>query len=169
MLHPRNPYVPALHANFRYFEVAGADWWFGGGCDLTPAYGFDDDAIGFHQTLKSWCDRHNPAWYPAWKAACDEYFTIAHRGEVPGIGGVFFDYLSDPTRDSIAAGMRSSTAFPRSCPPICRSSSAVGQCPTASGSGPGSYSGGAGTWSSTWCMTGERDSGWRPAATVRQS
>jgi len=96
VLHPRNPCAPAFHANFRYFEVTDADWWFGGGCDLTPAYGFDDDAIGFHQTLKSWCDRHDAAWYPAWKATCDQYFTIAHRGEMRGIGGVFFDYLSDP-------------------------------------------------------------------------
>jgi len=95
--HPRNPYAPAFHANFRYFEVTGADWWFGGGCDLTPAYGFDEDAISFHQALKSWCDRHDAAWYPAWKATCDEYFTIAHRGEMRGIGGVFFDNLSDPT------------------------------------------------------------------------
>jgi coproporphyrinogen III oxidase len=94
VLHPRNPYVPAFHANFRYFEITGADWWFGGGCDLTPAYGFDDDAVGFHQTLKSWCDRHNAGWYPAWKAACDNYFMIAHRGEMRGIGGVFFDDLS---------------------------------------------------------------------------
>jgi coproporphyrinogen III oxidase len=95
VLHPRSPYAPSFHANFRFFSVSDDEWWFGGGCDLTPAYGFDDDAAHFHCTLKAWCDRHDPAWYPAWKAACDRYFTITHRGEMRGVGGVFFDYLAD--------------------------------------------------------------------------
>jgi coproporphyrinogen III oxidase len=94
VLHPRNPYAPSFHANFRYFGIDPDLWWFGGGCDLTPSYGFDEDAVHFHRTLANWCDRHDPAWYPAWKTACDEYFTIPHRGENRGIGGVFFDHLT---------------------------------------------------------------------------
>lgn len=94
VLHPRNPYAPSLHANFRYFGIAPDLWWFGGGCDLTPSYGFDIDATHFHRTLAAWCDRHDPSWYPAWKKACDDYFAIPHRGEMRGIGGVFFDHLT---------------------------------------------------------------------------
>ncbi|HEY5853394.1 MAG TPA: oxygen-dependent coproporphyrinogen oxidase [Aldersonia sp.] len=99
VLHPLNPYAPSFHANFRFFAVpreAGAgDWWFGGGCDLTPMYGFEEDAAHFHTTLKAWCDRHRAGRYGEWKAACDDYFTIAHRGEMRGVGGVFFDHLTD--------------------------------------------------------------------------
>jgi coproporphyrinogen III oxidase len=93
VLHPRNPYAPSFHANFRFFEVGGA-WWFGGGCDLTPMYGFEDDSVHFHAALKRWCDRHELADHDRWKAACDQYFTIRHRGEMRGIGGVFFDRLA---------------------------------------------------------------------------
>lgn len=89
--HPLNPYAPAMHANFRYFAVEGAQWWFGGGCDLTPMYGFAEDAVHFHRTLKAWCGPR----YEEWKRACDDYFTIAHRGEMRGIGGVFFDRLAE--------------------------------------------------------------------------
>jgi coproporphyrinogen III oxidase len=97
VLHPANPYAPSFHANFRYFEVGdGADvWWFGGGADLTPAYGFDEDAAHFHAVLKACCDRHDPRWYPKWKRACDEYFYLPHRGEMRGVGGIFFDRLSE--------------------------------------------------------------------------
>jgi coproporphyrinogen III oxidase len=96
VLHPVNPYVPSFHANFRYFEVGhGAEsWWFGGGADLTPAYGFGEDAVHFHTTLKECCDRYDPQWYPAWKATCDGYFYLPHRGEMRGVGGIFFDALS---------------------------------------------------------------------------
>jgi coproporphyrinogen III oxidase len=93
VLHPRNPYVPAFHANFRYFE-AGPVCWFGGGADMTPAYGFDEDARHFHATLRDLCARHAPlADYPRWKAWCDEYFYIKHRNEMRGIGGIFYDNL----------------------------------------------------------------------------
>lgn len=95
VLHPGNPYAPSFHANFRYFEVAGSDtWWFGGGADMTPSYGFDEDAVHFHTTLKACCDRHDPRWYPVWKRSCDEYFHLPHRGEMRGVGGIFFDSLS---------------------------------------------------------------------------
>lgn len=104
VLHPRNPYVPAFHANYRYFEVPSPTspspsqgegvWWFGGGADLTPPYPFEEDVIHFHQTLKALCDRHPQADYRQLKEACDRYFFIRHRQEMRGVGGIFFDELS---------------------------------------------------------------------------
>jgi len=94
VLHPRNPYVPTVHLNYRYFE-AGPVWWFGGGADLTPYYPFAEDAQHFHHTLKASCDRHNPEYYPAYKKWCDEYFYLKHRQEARGIGGIFFDYQNN--------------------------------------------------------------------------
>ncbi|MBD2663919.1 coproporphyrinogen-III oxidase, aerobic 2 [Richelia sinica FACHB-800] len=91
VLHPRNPYVPTVHLNYRYFE-AGPVWWFGGGADLTPYYPFTEDAIHFHQTFKSACDQHHPEYYATFKPWCDEYFYLRHRQEQRGIGGIFFDY-----------------------------------------------------------------------------
>jgi coproporphyrinogen III oxidase len=91
VLHPRNPYVPTVHLNYRYFE-AGPVWWFGGGIDLTPYYPFDEDAAHFHKTLKAACDKHNPEYYPVFKHWCDEYFYLKHRQEMRGVGGIFFDY-----------------------------------------------------------------------------
>jgi coproporphyrinogen III oxidase len=91
VLHPRNPYIPTVHLNYRYFE-AGPVWWFGGGVDLTPYYPFVEDVVHFHQTIKDACDRHHPQYYPAFKRWCDEYFYLKHRQETRGIGGIFFDY-----------------------------------------------------------------------------
>jgi coproporphyrinogen III oxidase len=91
VLHPRNPYVPTVHLNYRYFE-AGSIWWFAGGADLTPYYPFAEDAIHFHQTHKQACDAHHPDYYPVFKRWCDEYFYLQHRQEQRGIGGIFFDY-----------------------------------------------------------------------------
>jgi coproporphyrinogen III oxidase len=91
VLHPRNPYVPTVHLNYRYFE-AGPVWWFGGGVDLTPYYPFAEDAAHFHQTIKSACDKHHSEYYQVFKRWCDEYFYLKHRGETRGIGGIFFDY-----------------------------------------------------------------------------
>ena len=91
VLHPRNPYVPTVHLNYRYFE-AGPVWWFGGGLDLTPYYPFAEDASHVHQTLKSACDAHDPEYYPVFKRWCDEYFYLKHREEMRGVGGIFFDY-----------------------------------------------------------------------------
>ncbi|MEB3279725.1 MAG: oxygen-dependent coproporphyrinogen oxidase [Lyngbya sp.] len=91
VLHPRNPYIPTVHLNYRYFE-AGPVWWFGGGADLTPYYPFAEDAAHFHKTLKEACDRHHHEYYPVFKHWCDEYFHIKHRQEARGIGGIFFDY-----------------------------------------------------------------------------
>ncbi|MBD2494321.1 oxygen-dependent coproporphyrinogen oxidase [Nostoc sp. FACHB-280] len=91
VLHPRNPFVPTVHLNYRYFE-AGPIWWFGGGADLTPYYAFAEDAVHFHQTFKNACDSHHPEYYPTFKRWCDEYFYLRHRQEQRGIGGIFFDY-----------------------------------------------------------------------------
>jgi coproporphyrinogen III oxidase len=94
VLHPRNPYVPTVHANFRYLEKNDAAW-FGGGADLTPYYPFHEDVVHFHRTLKAACDKHDAAYYPKFKQWCDEYFFIKHRNETRGVGGIFFDYQQD--------------------------------------------------------------------------
>ena len=98
VIHPKNPMVPTVHANWRYFEMYDENGniinqWFGGGQDLTPYYLFEEDAKHFHQTCKTACDKHNPEFYPNYKKKCDEYFWNAHRFEARGIGGLFFDYL----------------------------------------------------------------------------
>ncbi len=95
VLHPKNPYVPTTHANVRFFiaHKAGQDpvWWFGGGYDLTPYYGFKEDCMHWHQTAKDACAPFGPETYPRFKQWCDEYFYIKHRQEPRGIGGLFFD------------------------------------------------------------------------------
>ena len=97
VLHPKNPMVPTVHANWRYFEMYDpmgniVDQWFGGGQDLTPYYLFEEDATHFHQTCRKACDAHNPDFYPNYKEKCDNYFWNAHRNEARGVGGLFFDY-----------------------------------------------------------------------------
>lgn len=97
VIHPKNPMVPTVHANWRYFEMYNqqgeiVDQWFGGGQDLTPYYLFEEDAIHFHQVCKTACDRHHPDFYTNYKKKCDAYFYNSHRGEARGIGGLFFDY-----------------------------------------------------------------------------
>ena len=93
VMHPRNPMVPIIHMNVRYFEMSTGHNWFGGGIDLTPHYVVEEDARWFHQYLKTVCDRHDPTYYPTFKPWADEYFFIPHRRETRGIGGIFFDYL----------------------------------------------------------------------------
>ncbi len=93
VLHPRNPFVPTVHANFR-FLTKGTKEWFGGGADLTPYYPFRDDVIHFHRVWKEVCTRHAPPVdYPRFKKWCDDYFFLHHRQEPRGVGGIFFDYL----------------------------------------------------------------------------
>ncbi|XP_024413968.3 oxygen-dependent coproporphyrinogen-III oxidase, mitochondrial [Desmodus rotundus] len=105
VIHPKNPHAPTLHFNYRYFEVEEADgnrqWWFGGGCDLTPTYLNHEDAVHFHRTLKEACDQHGPDLYRKFKKWCDDYFFIAHRGERRGIGGIFFDDLDSPSKEEV--------------------------------------------------------------------
>ena len=98
VIHPKNPYAPTVHANWRYFEMYEKDGtlvdsWFGGGQDLTPFYLFEEDAVHFHQTCKTACDKHDPDFHRQYKERCDTYFYNSHRGEARGIGGLFFDYL----------------------------------------------------------------------------
>lgn len=99
VIHPRNPYVPTSHANIRFFiaEKSGEDpvWWFGGGFDLTPYYGFVEDCVHWHQSAKNACDPFGAAVYPRYKKWCDEYFYLKHRDEPRGIGGLFFDDLNE--------------------------------------------------------------------------
>lgn len=94
VLHPRNPFVPIIHMNIRYFELNDTVRWFGGGIDLTPHYIEQNDARFFHQSLKDVCDRSNAAFYPEFKAHADKYFFIPHRQETRGIGGIFYDRLT---------------------------------------------------------------------------
>jgi coproporphyrinogen III oxidase len=104
VLHPKNPFAPTVHANYRYFELeTGAEpiWWFGGGTDLTPYYLFEEDAQHFHRTLKDCCDGFDSDYYPKFKARCDEYFHLPHRGETRGIGGIFYDYLNDSPQERL--------------------------------------------------------------------
>ncbi|MCA9513400.1 MAG: oxygen-dependent coproporphyrinogen oxidase [Myxococcales bacterium] len=93
VIHPRNPHVPTTHANFRYIE-RGSLGWFGGGADLTPYVLVEEDARHFHRTLKAACDATDPTFYPRFKAWCDRYFHLPHRGEARGVGGIFFDWIS---------------------------------------------------------------------------
>jgi len=95
VLHPKNPLVPIIHMNVRYFEMSNGIYWFGGGIDLTPHYVFNEDAIFFHQSLKIACDKHHASYYPEFKKKADDYFYIPHREETRGIGGIFFDHLKD--------------------------------------------------------------------------
>lgn len=101
VIHPRNPYVPTIHFNYRYFELVEPDgtktWWFGGGTDLTPYYYNEEDAEHFHKTLKTACDVHDKSLYPKYKKWCDDYFKITHRNETRGIGGIFFDDVDKPS------------------------------------------------------------------------
>lgn len=108
VIHPKNPMIPTVHANFRYFELYDdekmknqADGWFGGGADLTPYYLFEEDARHFHQTFKEACDKHGKDLYPKFKKQCDDYFYNSHRNEARGIGGLFFDYLRADNRRSL--------------------------------------------------------------------
>jgi len=98
VLHPDNPYIPTAHANVRFFvaEEQGKDpiWWFGGGFDLTPYYGFDEDAVHWHETAKKACIPFGKDVYPKYKKWCDDYFCLIHRNEQRGIGGLFFDDLN---------------------------------------------------------------------------
>ncbi len=111
VIHPRNPYVPTSHANVRFFvaEKEGEEpvWWFGGGFDLTPYYGFEEDVVGWHQTAKAACDPFGAEIYPEFKHWCDDYFHLKHRDEPRGVGGLFFDDLNRFDFDTSFALMRS--------------------------------------------------------------
>ena len=145
VLHPRNPYVPTVHMNVRCFvaEKNGTDpvWWFGGGMDLTPYYGFAEDATHFHRSCRDALAPFGADYHPRFKDWCDRYFHLKHRNEPRGIGGIFFDDLGAPDRSSSAGG-------------ICR---------TASASAIFRRTAAAVTSSSTWCSTAAPCSGCSPA------
>lgn len=107
VIHPRNPHVPTSHANVRFFmaEKPGEApvWWFGGGFDLTPYYGHDEDCRHWHQVARNACAPFGESVYPRFKAWCDRYFHLKHRNEYRGIGGLFFDDLNEPDFDSCFA------------------------------------------------------------------
>ncbi len=111
VIHPRNPYVPTSHANVRFFIAEKDDaepiWWFGGGFDLTPYYGFEEDACHWHRTARAACEPFGEDVYPRYKKWCDEYFFLKHRNEPRGVGGLFFDDLNE-------GGFQRSFAFMRS-------------------------------------------------------
>ncbi len=115
VLHPRNPYIPTIHMNIRFFIAKAKSeiraWWFGGGIDLTPYYGIEADIRNFHRTLKQSLDFYGENYYPKFKSQCDKYFFNTHRKESRGVGGIFFDDLFDPDFET--------------CFSICKS---VGQC-----------------------------------------
>ena len=92
VLHSKNPKIPTIHMNVRYFEMENGDAWFGGGVDLTPFYPYKEDFIHFHKTMKEACGED---LYPKYKKECDSYFYLPHRNEMRGIGGIFFDYLKE--------------------------------------------------------------------------
>ncbi len=110
VIHPLSPYVPTSHANVRFFiaEKPGEApvWWFGGGFDLTPYYGFEEDARHWHQTAQQLCQPFGDDVYPKYKKWCDDYFFIKHRNEARGIGGLFFDDLNTPDFDTCFAFMQ---------------------------------------------------------------
>jgi coproporphyrinogen III oxidase len=111
VIHPRNPYVPTSHANVRFFIAEKPDsapvWWFGGGFDLTPYYGFEEDAVHWHTTARAACEPFGADIYPRFKQWCDEYFYLKHRDEPRGIGGLFFDDFNETGFEQSFAFMRS--------------------------------------------------------------
>jgi len=111
VMHPRNPYVPTVHMNVRFFvaQKPGAEpvAWFGGGMDLTPYYGFEEDAVQFHRTCREALDPFGADVHVRFKKWCDEYFYLKHRKEPRGVGGIFFDDLSEPDFDTCFALVRS--------------------------------------------------------------
>lgn len=119
VFHPRSPMVPAVHANFRYLEKGDAQW-FGGGADLTPCYPYAEDAVHFHRTFKQSCDRHDPEFYPRFKKWCDEYFTLKHRNEMRGVGGIFFDYLQGDREKHFAFVQDAGNSFIEAFLPVAR-------------------------------------------------
>ena len=111
IVHPLNPYVPTTHANLRFFIAGegGAEpvWWFGGGWDLTPYYGFEDDAVHWHRTARAACEPFGDDLHQELKQRCDEYFYLRHRQEPRGIGGLFFDDFDQPDFAGSFAFLRS--------------------------------------------------------------
>jgi coproporphyrinogen III oxidase len=111
VMHPRSPHVPTVHMNVRFFvaekPAEAPVWWFGGGMDLTPYYGFEEDAVHFHRTCRAALEPFGEDLYPRLKKWCDSYFHLKHRNEARGVGGIFFDDLSQPDFDTCFSLTRS--------------------------------------------------------------
>jgi coproporphyrinogen III oxidase len=109
IVHPRNPYVPTSHANLRFLRAESdvPTWWFGGGFDLTPSYGFDEDCVHWHREARAACTPFGDGLYARFKKACDEYFFLPHRGEARGVGGLFFDDFAEGGFEAAFALVRS--------------------------------------------------------------
>jgi len=111
VLHPDNPFIPTAHANVRLFiaeeEKKKPIWWFGGGFDLTPYYGFEEDAVHWHRVAKNACKPFGDEIYPKYKKWCDDYFYLSHRNEQRGVGGLFFDDLNEGGFDACFEFMKS--------------------------------------------------------------
>ncbi len=123
VIHPLSPYVPTVHANFRYFALGDDlmnpdDQWFGGGADLTPYYPHLEDVQHFHRVWKEVCDEHDVVEYEALKKECDEYFYLDHRDEARGVGGIFYDYLREDPEGTFFFTREAGRAFLRSYMPI---------------------------------------------------
>lgn len=119
VLHPDSPLVPTAHMNVRYIELArAAKAWFGGGADLTPYYLFTEDAAHFHRCMKQACEDSPAGDYPRFKKWCDDYFRLPHREESRGVGGIFFDYLSDDLEAGFDLVQRLGRAFDEAYLPI---------------------------------------------------
>jgi len=107
VMHPRNPFAPTMHFNYRFFDFENSSenglWWFGGGTDITPSYLVEEDIKHFHQSYKDVCDKHDPEFYSRFKSWADRYFQIKHRGETRGLGGIFFDDMNDRDPEKIFA------------------------------------------------------------------
>jgi hypothetical protein len=159
VLHPRNPYCPTVHMNVRCFvaskEGEPAVWWFGGGMDLTPYYGFDEDVRHFHATCKDALAPFGDEVYPKYKQWCDEYFFLKHRNEPRGVGGVFFDDLNEGSFRSLLRADRRPSAMP-SPRPTCRSGQSAGTRLTANASATSRPTGAAATSNSISSGTAAR-------------
>eukprot|EP00126_Sphaerothecum_destruens_P009280 Sdes_comp20479_c0_seq1m14801 len=110
VVHGKNPFVPTVHLNYRYFEIEQGDgkplvWWFGGGADVTPTYFDEEECRNFHLELKKSCDQFDPSYYGKFKKWADDYFFNKHRGESRGVGGIFFDDLDDKDPETLLAFM----------------------------------------------------------------
>jgi len=105
VMHPKNPFAPTMHFNYRFFDFDNSEdnglWWFGGGTDLTPSYLNEEDIKHFHGSYKAVCDKHDPTYYEKYKKWADRYFQIKHRGETRGVGGIFFDDKNDQDPEEI--------------------------------------------------------------------
>ncbi len=118
VIHPFSPKIPTIHMNIRYFETESGKSWFGGGIDLTPYFPFTEDFKFFHHVLKNACERAIPNSYQKFKEECDSYFTIKHRNEMRGIGGIFFDYLDGENNQHFELVKSVGNAFLQSYIPI---------------------------------------------------